>query len=239
MAAMPLARIARLLAAQGNIRISKSGMNLFGQSSAASPKARPSWTPAHSSKVFTARIPIREFYPLEREKGIDGQLRRLRRSAHRASRRGSGCRCLDGHSRNLATDKRAVPGKETRQAWPSVGEGPLTPLTTSKPRGKIGERAAARFAFATDCVVGEPRTKAQPDSAHAPVTILQSWAWTKFVVVVKWSGLFYDIRDNGPHEGTPPPILNDPGRPHATASPDGLGLRAPPSRKDHSLPRHQ
>jgi hypothetical protein len=87
MAAMPLARIARLLAAQGNIRSSKSGMNLFGQSSAASPKARPSWTPAHSPKVFMASIPMREFYPLEREGGIDGQLRRLPRSANRASRR--------------------------------------------------------------------------------------------------------------------------------------------------------
>ncbi len=86
MAAMPLARIARLLAAQGNIRSSKSGMNLFGQSSAASPKARPSWTPTHSPKVFMASIPMREFYPLEREGGIDGQLRRLPRSAIRASK---------------------------------------------------------------------------------------------------------------------------------------------------------
>ena len=86
-AAMPLARIARLLAAQGNIRISKSGMNLFGQSSAASPKARPSWTPAYNPKVFMAGIPVRDFYPLKREEGMDGQLRRLRRSDHRASRR--------------------------------------------------------------------------------------------------------------------------------------------------------
>jgi hypothetical protein len=77
MAAMPLARIARQLAAQGNIRMSKSGMNLFGQRSAASPKARPSWTPAHNSKVFTARIPMREFYPLERGTGMEGQLRRF------------------------------------------------------------------------------------------------------------------------------------------------------------------
>jgi hypothetical protein len=77
MAAMPLARIQRRLAAHGNIRMSKSGVNLSGHSSAASPKARPSWTPAHNPKVFMARIPMREFYPLEREKGIDGQLRRL------------------------------------------------------------------------------------------------------------------------------------------------------------------
>ncbi len=61
MAAMPLARIARLLAPQGNIRISKSGMNLSGQSSAASPKARLSWTAAHSPRVFMARIPMRAF----------------------------------------------------------------------------------------------------------------------------------------------------------------------------------
>jgi hypothetical protein len=50
MVAMPLARIQRQLAAQGNIRISKSGTNLFGQNSVASPKVRPSWTPAHSAK---------------------------------------------------------------------------------------------------------------------------------------------------------------------------------------------
>jgi len=30
---------------------------------------------------------MREFYPLERAKGIEGQLRRLHRSANRASRR--------------------------------------------------------------------------------------------------------------------------------------------------------
>jgi hypothetical protein len=74
---MPLARIARLLAAQGNIRISKSGMNLAGQSSAASPKARLNWTAAHSPKVFMARIPMMDSYPLERGTGIEEQLRRL------------------------------------------------------------------------------------------------------------------------------------------------------------------
>ena len=79
MAAMPLARIARLLAAQGNIRISKSGMNLAGQSSAASPKARLGWTAAHSPKVFMARIPMPGSYPLERGTGIEEQLRRLSR----------------------------------------------------------------------------------------------------------------------------------------------------------------
>ena len=76
MAAMPWARIQRQLAAHGNIKMSKSGMNLPGQSRAASPKARPSWTPAHNPKVFMARIPMPEFYPLEPEKGMDGQLRR-------------------------------------------------------------------------------------------------------------------------------------------------------------------
>jgi hypothetical protein len=77
MAAMPLARIQRRLAAHGNIRMSKSGVNLSGHSSAASPKARPNWTAVHNPKVFIARFPMREFYPLERKTGIDGQLRRL------------------------------------------------------------------------------------------------------------------------------------------------------------------
>jgi hypothetical protein len=58
-------------------------MNLFGQSSAASPKARPSWTAAYNPKVFMAGIPVRDVYPLKREEGMDGQLRRFRRSDHR------------------------------------------------------------------------------------------------------------------------------------------------------------
>ena len=52
MAAMPLARIARQLAAQGNIRISNSGMNLSGQNSPASPNVRPNWTIKHRPKII-------------------------------------------------------------------------------------------------------------------------------------------------------------------------------------------
>jgi len=55
MAAIPFARIARQLAAQGNIRISKSGMNVSGHNNPASPNATPSWTTKHSSKLFTVR----------------------------------------------------------------------------------------------------------------------------------------------------------------------------------------
>ena len=78
MAAMPLARIQRLLAVHGNIRTSKIGMNLSGHSSAANPNVRPNWTPAHSPKVFTVRIPMRELLlSLERERGIEGKLRRV------------------------------------------------------------------------------------------------------------------------------------------------------------------
>jgi|HubBroStandDraft_1064217.scaffolds.fasta_scaffold00518_13 hypothetical protein len=62
MAAMPLARIQRQLAVHGNIRTSKSGMNFSGQSSAASPNVRPSWTPAHSPKALTVSIPMRELF---------------------------------------------------------------------------------------------------------------------------------------------------------------------------------
>lgn len=58
MAVMPLARIARQLAVHGNIKISKSGMNLSGQHSPASPNARPSWTTMHSTKLFTVMIPM-------------------------------------------------------------------------------------------------------------------------------------------------------------------------------------
>jgi hypothetical protein len=71
MAAMPLARIQRQLAFHGNIRTSKSGLNLFGQSSVASPNVRPSWTPAHSTKAFTVSIPMRDSYPLESDRGIE------------------------------------------------------------------------------------------------------------------------------------------------------------------------
>ena len=54
MAAMPLARIARLLAAQGDTSgFPKSGMNLAGQSSAASPKARLNWTAAHQPQNYS------------------------------------------------------------------------------------------------------------------------------------------------------------------------------------------
>jgi hypothetical protein len=59
MAAMPLARIARRLAAQGNIKTSKSGMNLSGQNSAANPNATQTWTTKHSDRIFKVRIPMR------------------------------------------------------------------------------------------------------------------------------------------------------------------------------------
>jgi len=61
MAAMPLARMARQLAAQGNIRISNSGMNLSGQNSPASPNVTPNWTIKHNPKLFTVMIPLQEF----------------------------------------------------------------------------------------------------------------------------------------------------------------------------------
>jgi hypothetical protein len=70
MAAMPLVRIQRQLAFHGNIRTSKSGMNLFGQSSVASPNVKTSWAPAHSTKVFTVSSPMRDSYPLESDRGI-------------------------------------------------------------------------------------------------------------------------------------------------------------------------
>src|ERR1700689_4228754 len=84
MAAMPLARIARQLTAQGNIKTSKSGMNLSGQNNPASPNARPSWTTKHSPKLFTVTNPMRGFLFIGREKGIEGKLRRLhcRMSCH-------------------------------------------------------------------------------------------------------------------------------------------------------------
>lgn len=77
MAPIPLARIARQLAAQGNIKISKSGMNLSGQNSAASPNARPNWTTRHSPKLFMAMISNGMPFLLERDGGIEGKLRRL------------------------------------------------------------------------------------------------------------------------------------------------------------------
>src|SRR6202162_3419196 len=77
-AAMPLARIALRLAAQGNIRVSKSGMNLSGQNSPASPNARPSWTTKHSHRVVKVWIPMQEFLFIGTDSGIEGKLRRLR-----------------------------------------------------------------------------------------------------------------------------------------------------------------
>jgi hypothetical protein len=61
MAAMPLARTARQVAAHGNIRISKSGTNLSGHSNPAIPNAILSWTTKHSPRLFMATIPMREF----------------------------------------------------------------------------------------------------------------------------------------------------------------------------------
>jgi len=77
MAAMPFARIPRQLAAQGNIRVSKSGMNLSGHNSPAIPNAKPSWTTKHSPKLFMARIPMREFLHWNVREAITGSYERL------------------------------------------------------------------------------------------------------------------------------------------------------------------
>lgn len=66
MAARPLARIARLVAAQGNIRISNSGMNLSGQKRPASPKAKPNSTMEQSAKVLTIIFPCENSFTLNR-----------------------------------------------------------------------------------------------------------------------------------------------------------------------------
>jgi len=60
-AASPLARTALELGAQGNIRISKSGMNLSGQNNPASPNPKPSCTTRHTPKVFTVEFPEEKF----------------------------------------------------------------------------------------------------------------------------------------------------------------------------------
>jgi hypothetical protein len=57
---MLLARIARRLSAHGNIKTSKSGMNLSGQNSPAIPNATASWTTKYSHKSFTVNIPMRQ-----------------------------------------------------------------------------------------------------------------------------------------------------------------------------------
>ena len=56
------------------------------------------------------------------------------------------------------------------------------------------------------------------------------------VSIVKWSGLFYDVRDSGPDERTAASLYRNLNRPPPKASPDGLGLRTTPSRKDNGLP---
>src|SRR5664279_3077822 len=60
-----------------------------------------------------------------------------------------------------------------------------------------------------------------------------------FVSIVKWSGLFYDIRDNGPDERTPTSLYRSPNRTPPKASPDGLGLGTAPGREDYGLPVDQ
>jgi len=62
MAAMPLARIARELAAQGNIRISKSGLKLSGQnnckSASLAPPACDGYQICHRTRSEHAREPV-------------------------------------------------------------------------------------------------------------------------------------------------------------------------------------
>jgi hypothetical protein len=77
MAAMPLARIARQLAAQGNIKISKSGMNLSGQNNPASPNARPSWTTKHSPRLFTVPNPMREVFFIGTRQSHGGEVTKV------------------------------------------------------------------------------------------------------------------------------------------------------------------
>src|ERR1700730_4138090 len=60
-----------------------------------------------------------------------------------------------------------------------------------------------------------------------------------FVYIVKWSGLFYDIRYNGPGEGTPTSLYRGLNRPPPKASSDGLGLGTAAGRKDYGLPVDQ
>jgi hypothetical protein len=50
-----------------------------------------------------------------------------------------------------------------------------------------------------------------------PLPDLLGQAWralnlvrTIFLMIVKWSGLFYELRDNGPHAGTPAFLYNGP-----------------------------
>jgi hypothetical protein len=52
MAATPFAQIARQLAAQGNIKVSKSGMNLSGQNHPLARMPDPSWTTKYSPKLL-------------------------------------------------------------------------------------------------------------------------------------------------------------------------------------------
>jgi hypothetical protein len=77
MAAMPLARIARQLAAQGNIKISNSGMNLAGHNSPASPDIRPICITKHSPRWFKVMTPMRRTPSLESELALKGKLRKV------------------------------------------------------------------------------------------------------------------------------------------------------------------
>src|SRR5437660_11342883 len=59
---------------------------------------------------------------------------------------------------------------------------------------------------------------------------------TVFAPIVKWSGLFCDMRDNGPHARTSPSLHRNAGRSPGTTPPDGLGLGTSASRKNDDLP---
>lgn len=60
--------------------------------------------------------------------------------------------------------------------------------------------------------------------------------WTIFVGIVKWSGLFYDTRDNGTHAGAPSVLYSRLEGPPGKPSSDGLGFWPAPSGKDDHLP---
>jgi hypothetical protein len=75
MAAMLCARIKRKLAAQGNSNMSKSGMNLSGQKSPATPNARHISTNRHTPKLFMT-IPMNECIVLNRDASLEGNYER-------------------------------------------------------------------------------------------------------------------------------------------------------------------
>ena len=134
MATMPLRRIARWVAGQGNINRPKSGINLSGQIKPATPNTRFSCAIRQNSKLSMAAIPGEGMIPLKTSFGVERKLRRSPRSCrlrNGAVFRNACLACKAGlaASRFLAYDETQVSGNCTvTGSWKNPRTSGWTPL---------------------------------------------------------------------------------------------------------------